>query len=68
MKSFHTYYENLKVTRSAPHEVIRAAYKSLVQKYHPDLNPNNPDSVRIMKLINEAYNVVPLIRPLNSVL
>lgn len=54
----HTYYDNLKVSRTAPQEVIRAAYKSLAQKYHPDRNQGNNEAVRIMKLINEAYEVL----------
>jgi DnaJ-class molecular chaperone len=54
----HTHYDNLKVARNAPPEVIRAAYKSLSQKYHPDMNPGNPDASRIMAIINEAYNVL----------
>lgn len=53
-----THYENLKVSRSAPQEVIRAAYKILTQKYHPDRNPDNPDTVRIMMLINASYEVL----------
>jgi curved DNA-binding protein CbpA len=53
----HTHYDNLKVTRGAPPEVIRAAYKALSQHYHPDKN-NSPDAERIMRIINEAYNVL----------
>ncbi|WP_258193030.1 J domain-containing protein [Nitrosomonas oligotropha] len=51
----HTHYDNLKVARDAPPEVIRAAYKSLAHKYHPDRNQSNPDAARIMSLINIAY-------------
>ncbi|WP_228199544.1 J domain-containing protein [Acinetobacter haemolyticus] len=58
MNKLHTYYDNLKVSRTAPLEVIRAAYKILAQKYHPDRNSNNPEAARIMKLINEAYEVL----------
>lgn len=58
MARIHTHYDNLKVARNAPPEVIRAAYKSLSQKYHPDRNPNNPDAVRIIKIINAAYEVL----------
>lgn len=50
-----TYYDNLNVTRNAPLEVIKAAYKTLAQKNHPDLNPDNPDAVRVMTIINAAY-------------
>lgn len=56
--SVKTHYDNLKVARNAPPEVIRAAYKVLAQKYHPDLNPGNADSARIMKLVNVAYDTL----------
>ncbi len=57
MPKIHTYYDNLKVSRDAPLEVIRAAYKSLAAKYHPDRNHSN-DATRVMMLINEAYEVL----------
>ncbi|HQR19565.1 MAG TPA: DnaJ domain-containing protein [Burkholderiaceae bacterium] len=53
----HTHYDQLKISRSAPPEVIRAAYRVLAQRYHPDLN-RTPDAARIMTLINEAYAVL----------
>lgn len=53
-----THYDNLKVAKNAPQEVIRAAYKTLCQKYHPDRNNNSEESVRIMKIINESYEVL----------
>jgi DnaJ-class molecular chaperone len=58
MARIHTHYDNLKVARNAPPEVIRAAYKTLSQKYHPDRNPGNADAVRIIKIINNAYEVL----------
>lgn len=58
MKRPHTHYDNLKVARDAPPEVIRAAYKSLSQKYHPDRNPGNTEAARIMTLINASYDVL----------
>ena len=54
----HTHYDNLKVSRTAPLEVIRAAYKSLAQKYHPDKNQGDEDAARIMKIINESYEIL----------
>ncbi len=58
MAKIHTHYDNLKVARNAPPEVIRAAYKSLAQKYHPDRNLGSSDAVRVMKIINTAYDVL----------
>jgi hypothetical protein len=50
----HTHYDNLKVARGAPAEVIKAAYRALSQRYHPDRNPG-PEAERVMRLLNEAY-------------
>jgi DnaJ-class molecular chaperone len=57
MPQIHSHYENLKVARSAPPEVIRAAYKALARIHHPDVNPS-PDSARIMALVNVAFDVL----------
>jgi len=53
----HTHYDNLKVAHDAPIEVIKAAYRALAQRYHPDVNPS-PDAARIMKVLNEAWEVL----------
>lgn len=58
MPKIHSHYENLKVARDAPSEVIRAAYRSLSQKHHPDRNPGNDDAARIMKVLNAAYETL----------
>lgn len=58
MAKIHTHYDNLKVARGAPAEVIRAAYKVLSQKYHPDKNPHDEKAARIMAIINSAYNIL----------
>ncbi|HTH45231.1 MAG TPA: J domain-containing protein [Oxalicibacterium sp.] len=56
-KKVHTHYDNLRTSRNAPDEVIRAAYKALSQKYHPDKNPR-PDAARIMAILNTSYAVL----------
>lgn len=53
----HSHYENLKVTRDAPPEVIRAAYKALAQNLHPDRN-KRPGAAEYMVLVNTAYDVL----------
>lgn len=52
-----THYDNLKVSREAPPEVIRAAYRALSQKYHPDLNKST-DAHRVMQILNDAWSVL----------
>lgn len=57
MDKLHTHYDNLKVMRNAPVEVIRAAYRAMAQKYHPDIN-SSPAANNTMKLLNEAWEVL----------
>lgn len=54
------YYEILEVDPKASNEIIEKAYKTLVKKYHPDLqNPGQQKEFEEkMKLINEAYSVL----------
>ena len=58
MTNFQCHYESLKVTPDAPPEVIRAAYRSLSQKHHPDKNSGNPEAARVMARLNLAYSVL----------
>lgn len=53
-----THYDTLKVHRQAPQEVIKAAYKSLAHKYHPDKNLGNPEATHLMMQLNQAYEVL----------
>ena len=54
------YYEILEVDKKASSEVIEKAYKTLVKKYHPDLQENEKQKEyeEKMKDINEAYSVL----------
>jgi DnaJ-class molecular chaperone len=58
MPRVHSHYENLKVSRDAPPEVIRAAYKALSQRYHPDRQQPGTDTTRVMQLINVAFDTL----------
>jgi protein TonB len=51
------YYKILGVSDTAEVEVIAAAYRALMHKYHPDTNPG-PSSAEKAKEINEAYEVL----------
>jgi len=55
----NNHYQTLKVSRDAPAEVIRMAYKVLCQKYHPDKYPENRAAAeQIMKALNAAYAIL----------
>lgn len=52
------HYEVLGVNNNAPDEVIRAAYRALAKKYHPDRNPNNKNAEFKLKEINASFDVI----------
>jgi hypothetical protein len=51
-----SYYETLGVSRNSEPEVIEAAYRALMKKYHPDLWRGDAEVAETRaKLINEAF-------------
>src|ERR1700690_159209 len=52
------YYELLDVPRKASVKDIRAAYRRLARKYHPDLNPGDKSAEEKFKEIQEAYEIL----------
>ena len=53
-----TYYHILGLDHSADAQQIKAAFKQLAMKYHPDRNPNDPLAEEKFKRINEAYHTL----------
>ena len=51
------YYEVLGVNKSASKDEIRAAYRKLAKKYHPDIN-HDPDAPKMFEEVQEAYDVL----------
>ena len=53
------YFDILNVSQNAEDEVIRASYKALAKKYHPDNTELDAETAaRKMQEINEAYRVL----------
>jgi len=52
------YYSILGVPRGAPDKDIKAAYRKLARKYHPDVNPGDKSAEAKFKEVNEAYEVL----------
>lgn len=51
------HYAVLGLTPSADDVVVRAAWKALLRKHHPDANPDDPSGARARE-INEAFAVL----------
>lgn len=58
MAEFIDYYKILGVDKNASDEDIKKAYRKLARKYHPDLNPNNPEANKQFQRVNEANEVL----------
>ena len=56
--AFIDYYKILEVDKKATEAEIKKAYRKMARKYHPDLNPNDKESERKFKEINEANEVL----------
>jgi len=52
------YYEVLEVQRTANDAELKAAYRKLAMKHHPDRNPGDKECEHRFKELNEAYDVL----------
>lgn len=52
------YYKVLGIDRNAGEKEVRAAFRKLARKYHPDVNHGQPDAAERFKEINEAHEVL----------
>ncbi len=52
------FYSVLGVSKTASQEDIQKAYRSLARKYHPDMNPDDPEAKKKFQKLQEAFEVV----------
>ncbi len=52
------FYQVLGVRRGADEKEIKASYRKLARKFHPDVNPNDKTAETRFKEISEAYDVL----------
>lgn len=59
-RTFSDYYETLEVSPNASKEVIKRAYRTLLEKYHPDKHPETRKAwaEEMTKQLNEAFSVL----------
>jgi len=49
------YYEVLGVAKDCDEAELKRAFRELARKWHPDVNPNDPEAGTRFREINEAY-------------
>ena len=55
---FIDYYKILGLNKTASQDEIKAAYRKLARKHHPDLNPNDKEANKKFQQVNEANEVL----------
>ena len=56
--AFVDYYQILGIQKTASEKDIKAAYRKLARKYHPDVNPNDQEAQKKFQELNEANEVL----------
>lgn len=51
-------YQILGIAPGASDEEVSAAYRRLAKRWHPDVNPDDPDASRKMAAVNNAYEEI----------
>jgi DnaJ-class molecular chaperone len=51
-------YTVLGVAKGASHKDIKAAFRKLAKKYHPDQNPDDPKAKELFAEANQAYEIL----------
>ena len=63
---FKDYYSTLGVAKTATAKEIKAAYRKLARKHHPDVNPGDKSAEARIKELNEAEGLTVLVVEQNA--
>ena len=55
---YKNYYKILGIAEDASEDQIKKAFRKGARKFHPDVNPDNPEAEENFKILNEAYQVL----------
>lgn len=58
MANISNYYSVLAISPGAADTEIKAAYRRLAKKYHPDAHPGDGECENRFREINEAYSIL----------
>lgn len=58
MGDIKDWYQVLQVSEQATDEMIKAAYRKLVKKYHPDVHPGDQECEERFRAVSEAYRIL----------
>ena len=56
--AFIDYYQILGIAKNATEKEVKAAYRKLARKHHPDVNPNDKNAQQKFQEVNEANEVL----------
>lgn len=59
-------YRVLELSPDASDEEVASAYRRLAKRWHPDVNPGDPDASRKMALLNNAHDEILRLRESGS--
>lgn len=60
MSKIHTHYDNLKIAHNAPDAIINAAYRALIENYHPEKfkGAKQQEAQKISAIIRNSYEIL----------
>ena len=58
MGDIKDWYQVLQISEQATDEMMKAAYRKLAKKYHPDAHPGDKECEERFRSVSEAYRIL----------